>query len=91
MAVHYKAKHILLEEEDDVEYVMEKLNSGISFEQLAKEFSSCDSSEKGGDLGRFPSGAMVPEFEKALFHMKIGEIKPGVRSKFGFHIILREE
>lgn len=91
MSTRYSAKHILVEEEDDLEYIMEKLEEGTPFEKLAEEFSSCDSSQKGGDLGTFPSGVMVPEFEKALYHMKPGEIKSGVRTKFGYHIIWRIE
>jgi peptidyl-prolyl cis-trans isomerase C len=88
---YYRAKHILLSEEDDLEYVKEKLDSGTSFEELAKEFSECDSGKKGGHLGTFPSGTMLPEFERALSNMEIGEIKFGVKTKFGFHIIYREE
>jgi peptidyl-prolyl cis-trans isomerase C len=91
MRKQYHAKHILLEEEDDVEYVLEQLDSGTPFEELAQEFSSCDSAAKGGDLGKFNSGVMVPEFERALYHMKPGEIKAPVRTKFGLHIILRVE
>jgi peptidyl-prolyl cis-trans isomerase C len=87
----YKAKHILLEDEEDISYILKLLNEGKSFEELAKDFSECDSSVKGGSLGRFPHGSMVPEFERALSKMEIGEIKFGVKSKYGFHIILREE
>ena len=85
----YRAKHILISEADDIEYLKEQIEAGKDFEDLAREFSECDSAEKGGDLGSFSSGTMVPEFEKALYHMKPGEITYGVRTKFGFHIILR--
>ncbi len=90
MAQTYKASHILVSEEDDLEYILEKIESGVSFSDLAKEFSECDSAEKGGSLGRFSSGTMLAEFERALFHMQIGEVKSGVKTKFGYHIILRE-
>jgi peptidyl-prolyl cis-trans isomerase C len=89
MATYYKAKHILISEEDDLEYVMEQINEGVSFENLAKEYSECETAKDGGDLGRFQSGTMLPEFERALFHMKIGEVKSGVKTKFGYHIIWR--
>ncbi len=85
----YKAKHILISEEDDIEYLKDQMDAGANFEDLAREFSECESSEKGGDLGSFSSGTMVPEFERALYHMEPGEIKYGVRTKYGFHIILR--
>ncbi|MBT7608442.1 MAG: peptidylprolyl isomerase [Bacteriovoracaceae bacterium] len=88
---YYRAKHILLTDQDDLEYIIEKLKEGSSFEALAKEFSECDSGKKGGNLGKFPSGSMLPEFERALSKMSIGEIKYGVKTKFGIHIILREE
>ena len=70
---------------------MEELEAGKSFEELAKEYSECDSAKNGGDLGRFQSGTMLAEFEKALYHMKTGEIKSGVKTKFGHHIIKRLE
>lgn len=85
----YKAKHILIEEEDDLSYIMDELNQGRPFEELAKEYSECESAAKGGDLGRFPSGSMDAEFERALYHMQVGEVKSGVKTKFGYHIIWR--
>lgn len=83
----YRASHILLSDKEDAEYVLEKLNEGASFEELASEFSECESAERKGLLGKFPQGTMVPEFERALSKMKTGEISPPVRSKYGFHII----
>jgi peptidyl-prolyl cis-trans isomerase C len=85
----YKAKHILISEEDDIEYIKEQIDLGKTFEDMAKEFSECDTASDGGDLGTFSSGTMVAEFEKALYFMKPGEIKYGVRTKFGYHIIHR--
>lgn len=91
MSRFYRAKHILLLEEEDTDYVLEQIASGASFEEMAKEFSECDSARNGGDLGRFPMGTMVAEFERALYHMKPGEIKSRVKTKFGYHVILRTE
>ncbi len=91
MATYYRAKHILLEDEEDTEFILEQLEAGVSFESLAKEFSECDSADKGGDLGRFASGTMAAEFERALYHMQPGEIKSGVKTKYGSHIIIRLE
>jgi parvulin-like peptidyl-prolyl isomerase len=45
--------------------------------------------ERGGDLGTFPKGSMVPEFQAALDKMKIGDISDVVETPFGFHVILR--
>lgn len=92
MNIYYRAKHILLADKDDCKYVMRELESGKHFDELAREYSECEeSAQKGGNLGRFAQGSMVAEFERALYHMQIGEIKSEVQTKFGFHIILREE
>lgn len=91
MPKFYRARHILLEDEDDALEILVYLKNGQKFEDLAREFSECESSLKGGNLGRFPSGSMLPEFEKALYHMKVGETSKPVKTKFGFHIIERLE
>jgi peptidyl-prolyl cis-trans isomerase C len=91
MSKTYKARHILLEYEEDALYVLRQLEAGTSFEKLAKDYSECSSSENGGELGAFPSGAMVAEFEKALYHMKAGEVSKPIKTKFGYHIIERQK
>ena len=87
--MNYKARHILLEDLEDAEYVLGKLNEGEDFAKLAKEYSECESSERGGDLGTFGSGIMDAAFERALYHMKPGEISKPVQTKYGYHIIER--
>ncbi len=94
-----EAAHILIKIEDPgdeaadkaalqkAEEVLKKVNEGGDFAELAKENSSCPSSAKGGALGSFPRGAMVPEFEEAAFSLKEGEISGIVKTKFGYHII----
>ncbi len=68
--------------------LIERLNSGESFEDLAREFSDdTGSAENGGSLGEFGEGVMVPAFEEAAFSMAVGELSAPVRSDFGFHII----
>ncbi len=64
-----------------------KLDSGVPFEQVAAEYSDDASSDRGGDLGTFGRGTMVPEFEDAAFALDPGEISGIVPSRFGFHII----
>ncbi|EQB88483.1 peptidyl-prolyl cis-trans isomerase C [Clostridium punense] len=81
------AKHILVDSEEKAKEVIEKINSGTSFEDAAKEFSNCPSSEQGGNLGEFGRGRMVPEFEKAAFELSVGEVSEPVQTQFGYHII----
>ena len=82
------ASHILVKEEDEAKKILGDINSGaITFEDAAKEYSSCPSKENGGNLGEFGKGQMVPEFESAAFAMEVGQISEPVKTNFGYHII----
>jgi foldase protein PrsA len=89
--IFYKAKHILLLDEEDALEVRERIIAGAIFEDLAREFSECDTASKGGHLGRFKSGSMLPEFERALFHLSPGALSNPVKTKHGYHLIFRIE
>jgi peptidyl-prolyl cis-trans isomerase C len=85
--VKANASHILVKTEDEAKQIKEKLNQGKDFGDLAKQYSSCPSKKKGGNLGWFSHGQMVKEFEKVTFKLKKGEISEPVKTQFGWHII----
>ncbi len=84
----YNASHILLRTEEEAAAVIEELNGGADFAELAKAKSTGPSGPRGGDLGFFGSGRMVPAFEAAVFPMEKGSYtKQPVQTQFGFHVI----
>ena len=86
------ARHILVAEEQEAIDLIEKLKGGADFAALAQEFSTGPSGPKGGDLGYFGRGQMVPDFEAAAFALEIGTFsaKP-VQTQFGWHVIKLED
>jgi foldase protein PrsA len=83
-----KASHILVDDEKTAKEVQNKLKEGGDFAKLAEEYSKDPGSKsKGGDLGFFGKGAMVPEFEKVAFTLDKGETSDLVKSDYGVHII----
>lgn len=85
------AKHILVAEEALCQKIKEDIaNNKISFEDAAREHSTCPSREKGGDLGTFGKGQMVPEFDKVVFSENLNEVHGPVKTQFGYHLILIE-
>jgi peptidyl-prolyl cis-trans isomerase C len=85
----YKARHILVETEDEAKAVIASLGKGDSFEKVAKDKSKdTGSKDNGGDLDWGPAGRYVPEFGNAMKALKKGETtKAAVKSPFGFHVI----
>jgi len=88
MAVNQvRASHILVASLDEANFCVAELKAGKSFEDLAKKYSTCPSGQRGGDLGFFGKGMMVPEFEKAAFTLEPGMVSAPIRTQFGFHLI----
>lgn len=86
-----KASHILVKGDKGLakaKKLKKQIDEGSDFAKLAKDNSEDPvSAAKGGDLGFFSEGAMVPEFEEKAFSMKVGEVSDPVKSQFGYHII----
>lgn len=86
------AKHILTDSEEKCKDILAAIQKGeTTFENAAKEFSTCPSKERGGDLGEFGRGQMVKEFEDAAFAAEIGEIVGPVQTQFGYHLLKVEK
>ena len=86
------ARHILVNSEEEALGLIDKLKEGADFSELAKEFSTGPSGPKGGDLGYFGRGQMVPDFEAAAFNLEIGTFSSQpVRTQFGWHVIKLED
>lgn len=83
------AKHILVENEFEAKDLLQKLQEGKTFEELAGDFSKCPSGKQGGDLGLFGKGMMVPSFEQAVQELEVGATSSPVKTQFGYHLILR--
>lgn len=87
-----RASHILVKEKKTAEEVEKKLKKGEKFEDLAKEYSTDGTAEKGGDLGWFAKeGEMDEAFSKAAFALKTGEVSDPVKTDYGYHIIKKTE
>lgn len=87
-----KARHILVETQDEAEALLTALNDGADFAQLAQEKSTGPSGPQGGDLGWFTASMMVPEFSEAAFSLEPGQVSPSpVKTDFGWHVIKVED
>ncbi|MGL4800143.1 MAG: peptidylprolyl isomerase [Cellulosilyticaceae bacterium] len=82
-----RASHILVQTQEEADSIAKEIAEGLAFEDAAVKYSLCPSKERGGDLGEFSTGQMVPEFEQAVFAMKDGDISAPVQTQFGFHLI----
>jgi peptidyl-prolyl cis-trans isomerase C len=81
------ARHILVESESACVALKEEIAAGASFEDLAKQHSTCPSGQSGGGLGSFNPGQMVPEFDEVVFSAEIGKAHGPVKTQFGYHLI----
>lgn len=89
--MEYNAAHILVETEDEAKALITELEGGADFAELAKEKSTGPTGPRGGDLGWFGAGAMVPEFENAVLALEDGGVSEPVQTQFGWHVVKRVE
>ncbi|HEY7664426.1 MAG TPA: peptidylprolyl isomerase [Xanthobacteraceae bacterium] len=86
-----RARHILVETEDEAKALLEQIKAGADFATLAKEKSKDPGAAEGGDLGYFTKDQMVPEFADVAFKMYPGQLSNPVKTQFGWHIIKVED
>ena len=83
----YRAAHILVETEEEAIKIKAELDTGAEFAFMAREKSTGPSGPRGGDLGWFGKGVMVPAFEAVVVELKVGEVSQPVETDFGWHVI----
>lgn len=83
------ARHILVDSEEQCNKLKTQIEDGADFAELAKQHSTCPSSQKGGDLGEFSPGMMVPEFDKVVFSADVNTntVQGPVQTQFGYHLL----
>lgn len=81
------ARHILVSTADECNALKTEIENGASFAEVAADNSQCPSGRKGGDLGRFTPGQMVPEFDKAVFSGDVGVLYGPIKTQFGYHLL----
>lgn len=82
-----RARHILVKTQSECETLKKQIDGGADFAAVAKQHSLCPSGARGGDLGEFGPGQMVPEFDKAVFNGEVGKVQGPVKTQFGFHLL----
>lgn len=88
----YKARHILVDKEEDAKAIISKLQAGQKFDDLAKDSKDPGSKDKGGDLGWSNPGMFVKPFSDAMVKLEKGKFTPQpVKSDFGYHVIMLED
>lgn len=81
------ARHILVATEELCQNLKTEIEAGADFAALAASHSTCPSGQRGGDLGTFGPGQMVPEFDQVVFHEAVGVVHGPVKTQFGYHLL----
>jgi peptidyl-prolyl cis-trans isomerase C len=81
------ARHILVATEAECVKLKGEIEGGKDFAQIARQYSKCPSGKRGGDLGEFFRGQMVPEFDQVVFEKELGHVHGPVKTQFGYHLV----
>ncbi len=81
------ARHILVGSREECLMIRQQIENGADFAEMAQMHSRCPSGRRGGDLGEFSPGQMVPEFDQVVFKEDVGVVHGPVQTQFGFHLI----
>jgi len=82
-----RARHILVKPKEACQQLKDQIEAGADFAQLAQQHSECPSGKRGGDLGEFSKGQMVPEFDAVVFTGELGKVHGPVKTQFGYHLL----
>jgi peptidyl-prolyl cis-trans isomerase C len=85
--MEFRASHILVKDKNLALKIAKEAKGGANFASLARKYSTCNSKSKGGDLGFFGPGKMVPAFENAVKKLSYNRISDPVKTQFGYHVI----
>ena len=81
------ARHILVSSETECLKLKNEIEGGKDFAEMAKKHSKCPSGKRGGELGEFSRGQMVPEFDRVVFQEAVGKVHGPVKTQFGYHLV----
>ena len=90
-APEFNASHILVDSEETAASLVTQIEDGADFAELSKTHSTCPSGPRGGALGWFGLGQMVPEFEQAVLGLEVGAVYAPVQTQFGWHVVTLNE
>jgi peptidyl-prolyl cis-trans isomerase C len=83
----WRASHILVDSEQEAKDIAAQLAQGASFDELAKTKSIDATANRGGDIGYFRKGQLIPEFEKSCSKLEVGQVGEILHTQFGYHVI----
>lgn len=85
--VRASARHILVDTEEQCATLKADIENGVDFGEIAKQYSSCPSGSRGGELGEFGPGQMVREFDEVVFSAPVNTVQGPVKTQFGYHLL----